>query len=148
MDTLQLIDNEHIFVYTLKKGISDTVMYDEDKVKERYGFGPELLPDFKGLRGDPSDNIIGIKGIGEKTATTLITTFGSIEDIYKKLKKDSDSFKIAGLTPRIIKLLEDGEEEAWEDWHGSRSYHKATVVSVLKRRICRAVKRSLNLCAP
>jgi DNA polymerase-1 len=99
-------------VYTLKKGINETILYDEKAVKARFGFKPTLLPDYKGLRGDPSDNIIGIAGIGEKTATTLITTFGSVEDIYKKLKKDPEAFRTAGLTPRIIKLLEDGEEEA------------------------------------
>ncbi|MFZ2303744.1 MAG: DNA polymerase [Minisyncoccia bacterium] len=112
MDTLQLVDGERVLVYTLKKGINDTILYNEKAVVERFGFKPSLLPDYKGLRGDPSDNIIGIKGIGEKTATTLITTFGSIEDIYKKIKKDPEAFKKAGLTPRIIKLLEDGEEEA------------------------------------
>ncbi len=116
MDTLQLVDDNRVLVYTLKKGINDTILYNEKAVIERFGFGPTLLPDYKGLRGDPSDNIIGIKGIGEKTATTLITTFGSIEEIYKKIKKDSQNeykaFKEAGLTPRIIKLLEDGEEEA------------------------------------
>lgn len=112
MDTLQLVDDDRVLVYTLKKGINDTILYNEKAVVERFGFKPLLLPDYKGLRGDPSDNIIGIKGIGEKTATTLITTFGSIEDIYKKLKNDPDAFKKAGLTPRMIKLLEDGEEEA------------------------------------
>ncbi len=112
MDTLQLVNDERVLVYTLKKGINDTILYNEKAVVERFGFVPTLLPDYKGLRGDPSDNIIGIKGIGEKTATTLITTFGSIEDIYKKIKKDPESLKKAGLTPRIIKLLEDGEEEA------------------------------------
>lgn len=112
MDTLQLVDNDRVLVYTLKKGINDTILYNEKAVVERFGFKPALLPDYKGLRGDPSDNIIGIKGIGEKTATTLITTFGSVEEIYKKLKKDAEAFKKAGLTPRIFKLLEDGEEEA------------------------------------
>lgn len=112
MDTLQLVDDDRVLVYTLKKGINDTILYNEKAVVERFGFKPELLPDYKGLRGDPSDNIIGIKGIGEKTATTLITTFGSIEEIYKKIKKNPEKFKEAGLTPRIIKLLEDGEEEA------------------------------------
>ena len=112
MDTLQLVDNDRVLVYTLKKGINDTILYNEKAVFERFGFKPALLPDYKGLRGDPSDNIIGIKGIGEKTATTLITTFGSIEKIYKKIKKDPEAFRKAGLTPRIIKLLEDGEEEA------------------------------------
>jgi len=112
MDTLSLVDGKRVQVFTLKRGLTDTVLYDEKAVKERFGFTPKLLPDFKGLRGDPSDNIMGIAGIGEKTATTLITNFGSIEDIYKKLKKDKDAFKKAGLTDRVIKLLEDGEEEA------------------------------------
>jgi DNA polymerase-1 len=69
------------------------VLYDEKGVKERFGFGPTLLPDYKGLRGDPSDNIIGIAGIGEKTATTLITEFGSIEDIYKALEKKNSAMR-------------------------------------------------------
>jgi len=112
MDTLQLVEGDRVLVYTLKKGINDTILYNEKAVVERFGFMPLLLPDYKGLRGDPSDNIIGIKGIGEKTATTLITNFGTVEEIYKKIKKDPEAFKKAGLTPRIIKLLEDGEEEA------------------------------------
>ncbi len=116
MDTLQLVDDDRVLVYTLKKGINDTILYDEKAVVARFGFVPKLLPDYKGLRGDPSDNIIGIHGIGEKTATTLITKFGTIESIYKKLKKDSkenyQSFRGVGITPRIIKLLEEGEEEA------------------------------------
>lgn len=112
MDTLQLVDDDRVLVYTLKKGINDTILYNEDKVVERFGFKPLLLPDYKGLRGDPSDNIIGIKGIGEKTATTLITSFGTIEEMYKVLKKTPEAFNKPGLTPRIIKLLEEGEEEA------------------------------------
>lgn len=111
MDTLQLVKGDRVQVYTLKKGIKDTVIYDEPGVKERFGFGPELLPDYKGLRGDPSDNIIGIKGIGEKTATILIQKFGSIEDMYKALKKDSDAFE-GVVTPRMAELLKQGEEEA------------------------------------
>jgi DNA polymerase-1 len=112
MDTLQLVTGKKVQVYTLKKGIKDTVVYDEDGVRERYGFGPELLPDYKGLRGDPSDNIIGIQGIGEKTATTLVSEFGTIEAMYEKLKKDEAVFAKAGIKPRIIELLKNGEEEA------------------------------------
>ena len=112
MDTLQLVDNKRVVVYTLKKGINDTITYDEDEVMKRFGFEPKLLPDWKGLRGDPSDNIIGIKGIGEKTATTLITNFHTIENIYKTLKKDSAALTKVGIKDRIIKLLEEGEEEA------------------------------------
>ena len=112
MDTLQLVQGDKVRVYTLKKGIKDTIIYNEDAVNARYGFGPKLLPDYKGLRGDPSDNIIGIKGIGEKTATDLIKNFGSVEEIYKKLKKDKKAFAEAGISPRIIGLLEEGEDEA------------------------------------
>lgn len=112
MDTLQLVDKKRVQVYTLRKGIKDTVMYDEKAVKDRFGFPPKLVPDYKGLRGDPSDNIPGIVGIGEKTATELITTFGSVDDIYKKLKKDEKQFDTAGIKPRIINLLKENQEEA------------------------------------
>ncbi len=112
MDTMQLVDGKKVQVYTLKKGINETILYDEDAVVARFGFKPLLLPDYKGLRGDTSDNIIGIKGIGEKTATNLILNFGTIEEIYKKLKKDPEAFKAVGCSPRIIELLRRGEEEA------------------------------------
>ena len=113
MDTLQLVDNDKVVVYTLKKGINDTIIYNEKAVEERFGFLPELLVDYKGLRGDPSDNIIGIAGIGEKTATTLLQKFGKLEDIYKKLKKDEEVFINAGIKPRMVNLLKEGEEEAF-----------------------------------
>lgn len=112
MDTLQLVDNDRVRVYTLKKGINDTIIYNEEKVKERFGFAPIYLPDYKGLRGDPSDNIIGIKGIGEKTAEILISNWGTIENMYAKLGKDSKKFRELGLSERIIKLLEEGKDEA------------------------------------
>lgn len=112
MDTMQLVDGKKVQVFTLKKGINDTILYDEEKMKERFGFEPRLLPDYKGLRGDPSDNIIGIKGIGEKTATDLIVNFGTIEEIYKKIKKDPEVFIKAGIKPRIIELIKNNEEEA------------------------------------
>jgi DNA polymerase-1 len=112
MDTLQLVSGKQVQVFTLKKGFNDTIMYDESKVIERFGFKPALLPDYKGLRGDTSDNIIGIAGIGEKTGMILVQTFGTIEKIYKVLAKDEAPFKEAGITPRIIELLKNGEDEA------------------------------------
>ena len=112
MDTLQLVDGKKVQVYTLRKGIADTIIYDETAVLARFGFKPELLPDFKGLRGDPSDNIIGISGIGEKTATILVKAFGTIENMYKELKRSELKFEKAGIKPRIIKLLKENEEEA------------------------------------
>jgi DNA polymerase-1 len=116
MDTLQLVVKKKVQVYMPKKSINDTMLYDEEGVVARFQFGPKLLPDYKGLRGDPSDNIIGVKGIGEKTATALITTFGTVENIYKNLKKSgprlAEALAKAGITERVAKLLLDNEEEA------------------------------------
>lgn len=114
MDTMQLVRNGDVVVYTLKKGINDTMIYDQKAVKARFGFLPSFLPDFKGLSGDPSDNIIGVPGIGAKTATSLIENFGKIENIYKKLKtkKGEEEFIEKGFKPRIINLLKEHEEDA------------------------------------
>ena len=112
MDTMQLVDKDKVQIYTLKKGINDTILYDEDKVVERFGFKPEYMPDYKGMRGDPSDNIIGIKGIGEKTATNLILNFGTIEEIYKKIKKDPKALESVGIKGKTAELIKNNEEEA------------------------------------
>jgi len=95
LDTLQLVDDEYIIVYTLKKGITETMIYDEKAVLERFdGLKPTQLNDFKGLKGDPSDNIPGVPGIGEKTAIKLLLEHNSIEGIYDNIgliqKKLSD----------------------------------------------------------
>ncbi len=88
LDCLQLIDDENILVYTLKKGVNDTVIYNEVLVRERYeGLGPSQITDLKGLKGDASDNIPGVLGIGEKTAINLLNEYGSLENIYKNLEK-------------------------------------------------------------
>lgn len=112
MDTMQLIEGKKVQVYTLKKGLNDTILYDEAAVIERYGFAPERIADYKGLRGDPSDNIKGVPGIGEKTGTELIQKFGSVEDIYKTIKKDESKLLEAGIKPRIVNLLKEHEEDA------------------------------------
>lgn len=106
MDALQLV-RTGLKVYTMRKGISDTVIYDAKEVAARYGFAPEKLIDYKGLRGDPSDNIPGVKGVGEKTATDLIKTFGSIEVIYRALKKNDKR-----IGPALALRLREGEEDA------------------------------------
>jgi DNA polymerase-1 len=112
LDTLQLV-GKNVKVYTMRKGVKETSFYDERAVKKRYGFSPEFLPDFKALVGDPSDNIVGVSGIGEKTAVFLIQKFGPIENIYKILKKNRAKMEKAGIKTRLIKILEQGEEEAY-----------------------------------
>ncbi|KND51196.1 MAG: DNA polymerase I [Parcubacteria bacterium C7867-001] len=112
MDTMQLAEGDRVKVYTLKKGINDTILYDAKAIEERYGFPANLIADYKGLRGDPSDNIKGVPGIGEKTATELIKNFGTIEDMYKTLAKSDKKFIEVGIKPRIVELLKTHEEDA------------------------------------
>jgi len=112
MDTLQLV-SDSVRVYTLRKGITDTILYGTDEVQERYGFGPEHIVDYKALRGDPSDNIPGVKGIGEKIATQLIERFGSIESLYKTLDSHPEKLEAAGIKPRIIELLRGQKEQSF-----------------------------------
>ena len=112
MDSLQLVDGNRVQVFTLKKGMNDTVIYNETAVRDRFSFNPDQLADYKGLRGDPSDNIIGVPGIGEKTATELILKFKNIENLYKQLHKDKAFLSKEGIKERIIGLLEQYEESA------------------------------------
>jgi len=86
LDELQLV-SESTKVYTMKRGFTDTVIYDEKMVKERYGLDPEQFVDFKALKGDPSDNIPGVPGIGEKTAIALISEYNSLDNLYNNLNK-------------------------------------------------------------
>ena len=109
MDTMQLVEGTHVQVFTPRKGLSETVLYDEDAVVARYGFKPEFVPDYKGLRGDPSDNIPGVKGIGDKTATALIAEHGTLERVYELLKKDPEMLKVK---PGILEKLREGEHMA------------------------------------
>ena len=114
MDTLQLVDDDRVRVYMPKKGFGETMLYDEAAVTERFGFLPTLIPDWKGLRGDPSDNIKGVPGIGEKTADLLVQNFGPIEKIYTALSKKGgeEVFLGKGIKARIIGLLKEYEEDA------------------------------------
>jgi DNA polymerase-1 len=103
LDTLQLV-NENTRTYFLRKGVKDIVLYDENLVKEKYqGLTPEKLVDFKALRGDPSDNIPGARGIGEKTAINLILKFGSLEALYKEIEENSEKSK--GVSPKTKEIL-------------------------------------------
>lgn len=89
-DVLQLVGG-NVKAYILRKGIKDSVLYDEKKVEEKYGgLSPEKLVYYKSLRGDPSDNIPGVFGIGEKTAIELIKKFGTTENLYKKIEGSAD----------------------------------------------------------
>ena len=84
-DSYQLVEDPHIKVLYNKRGVSDYALYDEAGIAERTGVPPELYPQYAALRGDPSDNLPGVPGVGEKTAAKLITTYGGIDGIYEHL---------------------------------------------------------------
>ncbi len=112
MDTLQLV-NAKTKVYTMSRGLSDSVLYDGVRVAERYaGLKPEQMIDYKALRGDPSDNIPGVKGIGEKTASDLLNDFKTLDGVYKAAM--SGNPKIKG---RILDLLKEHKDEAYLSQH-------------------------------
>ena len=85
-DALQLVD-DRIAVMLTKKGISTTKVYDAAAVEEEFGVRPDQIADFKGLVGDKSDNIPGVRGIGRKTAEELLTTFGTVENLYESIEE-------------------------------------------------------------
>jgi DNA polymerase-1 len=84
LDLLQAAQNNRVFIEVPKKGISETVLYNEKEIEERFGVFSSQLADYKGLVGDKSDNIPGVPGIGPKTASELIRKYKSIENIYKE----------------------------------------------------------------
>lgn len=111
MDALQLVDKK-TKVYTMRKGIQDTVLYDESAVQTRFGgLVPSQLTDYKALRGDPSDNIPGVTGVGEKTAIELLLKFNSLENLYKELEEKTEKAK--SLKPRLFDLLLQYKDQAF-----------------------------------
>ncbi len=115
LDTLQLV-NEKVKVYTMSRGLSDSVIYDEAKVRERYNLLPQQLIDFKSLRGDPSDNIPGVSGIGEKGAIDLLIKFKSLDEVIKAAENKHEKIKA-----RIAGLIVEQKEQA------KLSYQLATI---------------------
>lgn len=102
-DMVQLL-RPNVKLFMFRPYQRDTVVYDEKSARERYGFDPHQMPDFKGLKGDVSDNIPGVPGVGEKTAVRLIEQFGSVETIYEHLDLVEP--------PKLREALAAHEEEA------------------------------------
>jgi DNA polymerase-1 len=114
-DAYQLVD-EHVSIMTTSRGITDTKVYDRQGVIDRYGIPPELVPDFLGLKGDTSDNIPGVPGIGDKTAADLLNRFGSLENVLDSIDEISGAKRKQNLTEhaddaRISKHLATAQRE-------------------------------------
>ena len=96
-DTFQLVE-DGVQVMATGRGITDTKIYDRDAVIDRYGIPPELIPDFYGLKGDTSDNIPGVPGIGDKTAAQLLQRFGDLETVLASVDEISGAKRKENLT--------------------------------------------------
>jgi len=107
LDTLQLVTDK-TKVYTTSRGLSESVLYDSEKVKSRYNLSPKQIIDLKALAGDPSDNIPGAKGIGQKTATELLVNFKNIEGVYQAVEKNDKKIKA-----RTLELLTASKDEVF-----------------------------------
>ncbi|MCE5323496.1 DNA polymerase I [bacterium] len=120
LDALQLV-NDHVKVMTTVKGVTDTVEYDPDAVKERFGLTPDQMIDYKALKGDPSDNIPGVPGIGDKTAVSLLQEYGTLENLLDHINDLPEG--------KAKKALQANEEMA----HLSK--HLATIVTDLPEKL-------------
>ncbi len=103
MDELQLVSDKTT-VFTMRKGFSDNFIYDEKAVHDKYGVTPEEFIVYKALKGDTSDNIPGVAGVGDKTATDLVSKYHTLDNIYKNIDE---------LKPAVKKKMEAGKESAY-----------------------------------
>jgi DNA polymerase-1 len=114
LDTLQLV-NDNIHVYTLRKGLQDRVIYDVEAIKKKYGLSPVQLIDYKALKGDPSDNVVGVPGVGEKTALKLIKEFNSLDNLYLALQNQAP--EIENLNSKLKERLIKNKDQAYFSRH-------------------------------
>ncbi len=106
LDMLQLVSEHTKLMVSLRGGIANTVAYDLAKIEERWGLRPEQMLDYKSLKGDPTDNIPGIPGVGEKTASKLIATWGTLDALYEHIDE---------VTPEKLRVpLEEHRESVLE----------------------------------
>jgi DNA polymerase I len=101
-DVYQLVEDPHIKVLYNRRGVSDYVLYDEAGIEERTGVRPSFYLQYAALRGDPSDNLPGVPGVGEKTAAKLVTTYGGIDGIFEHLDEQ---------TPKLRTSLGEHEDQ-------------------------------------
>jgi DNA polymerase-1 len=101
-DTYQLVEDPHVKVLYNRRGVSDYVLYDEAGIKEKTGVTPAVYPQYAALRGDPSDNLPGVPGVGEKTAAKLLNDHGDLDGVFANLDK---------CTPKLRANLAAAEEQ-------------------------------------
>jgi DNA polymerase I len=139
LDTLQLV-NDQTKVFALRRGMSDSVLYGEKEIFERYSLKPEQMIDYKGLRGDPSDNLPGVKGVGEKTAVELLKKYKTIEEVYKNLpaikegirkKLEKDKLQ-AFFSKRLARLVENVPVEFDLEKCRTEDFSRVKVINLMR----------------
>lgn len=110
LDALQLVD-DRVCVYTLRRGLQDSVIYDKDAVRQKYDLEPAQLIDFKALKGDASDNVTGVPGVGEKTALKLIKEFKNLDQLYAAL--ESQTAESQKLNSKLREKLTQNKKQAY-----------------------------------
>jgi DNA polymerase-1 len=120
-DSYQLVRDPHVRVLYNKRGVSDYALYDEAGIEEKTGVRPELYPQYAALRGDPSDNLPGVPGVGEKTAAKLISQYGGLDGIFANADKQ---------TPKLRDNLVANEERARKNLALMQLRHDAPIDSV------------------
>jgi DNA polymerase-1 len=139
-DTFQLID-PHVRVLTSRRQFSDTIIYDEQGIRERYGLEPKQLIDYKALTGDKSDNVPGVSGVGDKTATKLLQRYDSVEAIYAHLDEvESTRFRraleegrdMASLSKHLVTIRDDVPVRLNLDACQTRTYDRERVLDLFR----------------
>ena len=110
LDTLQLV-NANIKVCTFQNGFKNMVLYNNEKIEERYEISSVDLVDFRALKGDPSDNIPGVAGIGEKTAISLLKDFGSLDNLYFEI--ETATARAGAIRPAVRERLINNKDQAF-----------------------------------
>jgi len=108
-DTLQMVEGDKLVVQTFNKGVSDTTIYNERAVIEKYGIAPTQMVDYKALVGDSSDNIKGVPGVGPKTALELIKRFGTVKEMYRQLDGDDTDLAVEKIRERFGAFKKEAE---------------------------------------
>lgn len=151
MDTLQLVSDK-TKVYTMRRGLTDAVLYGKPEIFDRYSLLPEQLIDYKGLRGDPSDNIPGVKGVGEKTAIDLLKTYGTLEGVYehlgeikKTLQEKLEKDKMMAIKSKELATISKGAPVELElEKSVTREYDKPTLLALFDELNFHSLKKRLG----
>jgi DNA polymerase-1 len=140
MDELQLV-SDRVKVYTMQRGFTDTTIYDLEKMQDKYGLTPKEFIDLKALKGDNSDNIPGVPGVGEKTAMNLVQKYGSLDGVYEHLdeipgklgERLRDNKELAYLSYKLSVIVLDAPIKLELDGAEVGRYDKQAVGELFRR---------------